>query len=288
MSELDWVLPDRTISFAGKLCVMGIVNVTPDSFSDGGQHATTETAVAHAEKLLEEGADILDIGGESTRPGALPVPLEEELRRVVPVIKELAKRTAVPLSVDTYKAEVARQSCAVGASIINDVTGLLGDKDMVQVAQDAKAGLIVMHMQNTPATMQVNPHYKDVVKEVGEFFRRRLEALEESGIPKQRIVLDPGIGFGKTVAHNLSLLARLEAFQKLGLPVLLGASRKGFMGKLLNRELSQRLPASLAVVCFTRMKQSAQIFRVHDVQATCDVLKVIEALESSGENFAIQ
>jgi dihydropteroate synthase len=261
---------------------MGIVNVTPDSFSDGGQFDTTEGAVAHGLELVRQGADLLDIGGESTRPGSAPIPLDEELRRVLPVVQALAKQVPVPISVDTSKAEVARQCLAAGATIVNDVTALQGDAAMPAVVRDAQAGVVLMHMQGTPATMQVAPHYDDVVADIGRFFEERLQKLADAGIATARVVLDPGIGFGKTSAHNIALLARLDEFQRLGRPVCLGVSRKGFIGRLLNnRPPAQRLAGSLAAVCWAVCHKAVQIVRVHDVQETRDALLVLEAIGAS-------
>ena len=259
---------------------MGIVNVTPDSFSDGGQHAALDAAVAHGLELVQQGAAILDIGGESTRPGAEPVPLEEELRRVVPVVRELAKSCSVPLSVDTSKAEVARQSLEAGAHIINDVTALTGDPAMAEVVRSYQAGVIIMHMQGTPQTMQINPVYDDVVREVVNFLEARLNSLADLGIAGRYVAVDPGIGFGKTVQHNVRLMARLDALAKLARPVCLGVSRKGFLTKVTGRKVVPPLAASLATVCFALAHQSAHIFRVHDVAQTCDAVAVFQALEA--------
>src|SRR5262245_14151347 len=227
-----WRCRTHTFTIGRRPLVLGIVNVTPDSFSDGGRFASIEAAVAHGLGLVADGADLLDVGGESTRPGSQPVPLDEELARVVPVVRELVARAGVPISVDTSKAEVARQCLAAGASVINDVTGLRGDPEMLAVVAQAGAGAIVMHMQGTPATMQVAPAYADVVAEVGAFFEERLHALAAAGIGPERVALDPGIGFGKTDAHNLALLAGLGRYQRLGRPVCLGVSRKGLLGRL--------------------------------------------------------
>jgi dihydropteroate synthase len=258
---------------------MGIVNVTPDSFSDGGRFAATAAAVEHGLELVRQGADLLDIGGESTRPGATPVPLEEELRRVVPVVQKLAELTTVPLSVDTSKAAVARAALEAGAHIINDVTALRGDPEMPDVAAAFAAGVILMHMQGTPQTMQLNPTYEDVVAEVAGFLEARLRAVADQGIAGEQVVLDPGIGFGKTREHNIRLLAHLEELQKLGRPVCLGVSRKGFLGRLLDRPLDQRLAGSLAAACHAMGRHAAQILRVHDVAATRDAVVVYRALE---------
>jgi len=257
---------------------MGIVNVTPDSFSDGGRFADTASAVAHGLRFVEQGADILDIGGESTRPGASPVPVNEEMKRVLPVVEQLARRTAVPLSVDTSKADVAAACTAAGAHIINDVTALTGDPDMAGVARASKAGVILMHMQGTPATMQIAPCYEDVVKEVFHFLEKRLQDLTNLGIAREQLALDPGIGFGKKHEHNLALLARLEEFQQLGRPVCLGVSRKGLLGRALDRPLEQRLPGALAVLCYAMSRSAVQIIRVHDVEDTRDVITMFEAI----------
>jgi dihydropteroate synthase len=274
----EWHLPDRVLHLGPVPLVMGIVNVTPDSFSDGGQYFGTQSAVEHGLRLIQQGADLLDIGGESTRPGALPVSAEDELTRVLPVVKELAARTDVPVSVDTSKAEVARKCLEAGARIINDVTALRGDPAMPEVIRRAGAGVILMHMQGTPATMQDNPIYREVVADIRGFFEERLGAAAAAGIGPERIVLDPGIGFGKTAAHNANLLARLEDFQALGRPVCLGVSRKGFLGKLLGRPVEERLAGSLAAVCFAMSRRAAQIVRVHDVQATRDAVTVFRVL----------
>jgi dihydropteroate synthase len=274
----EWHLPDRVLRLDRPL-VMGIVNVTPDSFSDGGQFDSAAAAVTHGLSLVEQGADLLDVGGESTRPGAQPVPLAEELRRVLPVVQGLRARTEVPLSVDTSKAAVARACLEAGAQVINDVTALRGDPDMAAVVRDAGAGVVLMHMQGTPASMQQAPHYDDVVAEVAAFLQERLQTAADLGIAVPRVVLDPGIGFGKTRDHNLRLLARLAALQALGRPVCLGVSRKGFFGRLLqNRPPEGRLAASLAAACHAVGRQAAQVLRVHDVEATRDAVTILAAI----------
>jgi len=278
-SRYQWHLADRVLDLSRRPLVMGIVNVTPDSFSDGGLFTDTDTAVAHGLKLIREGADLLDIGGESSRPGATPVPLEEELRRVVPVVQRLAAQSPVPLSIDTCKAEVGRQCLDAGARIINDITALAGDLAMPEVVRAAGAGVILMHMQGTPATMQANPRYEDVVHDIARFFEARLRDLSDLGIPTQRIVLDPGIGFGKTAKHNLELLARLEEFQTLGRPLCLGVSRKGFLGKVLQRPLHQRLAGSLAAIAYALSRGAVQIVRVHDVAETHDFVTVFQSIK---------
>ena len=278
MATLVWRLRDRVIEFGRRPLVMGILNVTPDSFSDGGHFLDTDAAVARGRQLVAEGADILDVGGESTRPGAAPVPPEEELRRVVPVVAELARRTPVPISVDTMKPAVARACLEAGASIVNDVSGLR-HPDLVRIAAEHRAGVIVMHMQGTPQTMQQEPRYTDVVREVGEFFEERLRVLEESGIPAEAVCLDPGIGFGKTLDHNLDLLANLDEFARFGRPVCLGASRKGFIGKLCGREKGERLAGSLAVACIAAARGGAHVLRVHDVAETRDAALLLDAID---------
>jgi dihydropteroate synthase len=267
-----WQLRTQTLTIGERPLIMGIVNVTPDSFSDGGQVDTADKAVARGVELVAQGADLLDIGGESTRPGATPVPLEAELGRVVPVVEALAKQAAVPISVDTYKAEVARQCLERGAQIINDVTALTVDPAMAEVARQFDAGVVLMHMQGTPGTMQLDPSYEDVVAEVLKYLRGRLKACLTAGIAAERIVIDPGIGFGKTVEHNLELLARLEEFQKLKRPVLLGVSRKGFSGAVLGRSISDRLTGSIAIISYAIGRGAVQIVRVHDVVQTRDAV----------------
>jgi dihydropteroate synthase len=282
-TPLTWLLPDRRLTIGSRPLVLGIVNITPDSFSDGGSFFRAETAVAHGLELARQGADLLDIGGESTRPGSQPISVEEELRRVVPVIAALAAQCAVPLSVDTSKAEVARQCLDAGARIINDVTALRGDPDMTEVVRARGAGLILMHMQGTPATMQQAPRYNDIGTDIRLFFEERLHHLAASGIAPEQVVLDPGIGFGKALTHNLEILARLEEFQSLSRPVCLGVSRKGFLGSVLReRPVGQRLAGSLAAVCGAVCRGAAQILRVHDVQETCDAVTLLEAIRAAG------
>jgi dihydropteroate synthase len=282
-TALTWRIGDRILAIGRRPLVMGIINVTPDSFSDGGRHATAEAAVAHGLELVRQGADILDIGGESTRPGAIPVSLDEELRRVVPVVEALVKQTSLPLSVDTSKAEVAQSALAVGAGIINDVTALSGDPKMAEVVAAAQASVILMHMKGTPATMQQNPTYENVIEEVGRFFEERLQATKAAGIDRERVALDPGIGFGKTSEHNLEILARLGEFQRFGRPICLGVSRKGFVGRLLNnRPVERRLAGSLAAVCYAMAEGSVQVVRVHDVEETRDTVNVIAAIQEWG------
>ncbi len=272
-----WTLHDRTLTPGRPALVMGIVNVTPDSFSDGGRFVDPAIAVAHGLELARQGADILDIGGESSRPGAEPITTEDELARVVPVIRGLAQATALPLSVDTTKAVVAEAALEAGAHIVNDISAL-GDPQMAAVLRRHRAGVVLMHMQGTPRTMQIQPHYADVVAEVVAFLQARLRGAIELGIAESAIVLDPGIGFGKSSQHNIRLLADLADLGKLGRPVLLGVSRKGFLGRLLDRPVGDRLAASLAAACHALTLGSAQILRVHDVAQTRDAVRVIDAL----------
>jgi dihydropteroate synthase len=261
---------------------MGIVNVTPDSFSDGGRHDTTDKAVAHALKLIADGADILDVGGESSRPGASPVALDEERRRIIPVVREMVRQSSVPISIDTVKAEIAKESLEAGACIINDITALRGDPRMPAVVRDGGAGVVLMHMQGEPATMHLNPSYHDVVVEVGAFFEERLEFCRLAGVDPRSIALDPGIGFGKTNEHSLELLRRLGEFQRFGRPVCLGVSRKGFIGEIVNRPRDQRVVGSVAVACFAVTLKSAQIVRVHDVAEHHDAMRMLAALGQAG------
>jgi dihydropteroate synthase len=255
---------------------MGIVNVTPDSFSDGGKYESTEKAVEHALKLVEEGADILDIGGESTRPGATPVSLEDELSRVVPVIEQLSKLTQVPLSIDTYKPQVMQAALDAGADLINDVRALQ-EPGALDIAARSTAGVCLMHMQGLPATMQLDPQYDDVVAEVRAFLAARMAAAEAAGISRSRIVLDPGFGFGKRTEHNIALLQGLPEILSLGRPLLVGLSRKSVLGQITGGDVYVRLHASLAASVISVMK-GARIVRVHDVKATADALKVAAAV----------
>jgi len=269
----------QIIHMERRLLVMGIINVTPDSFSDGGKFATADAAINHGLELVRQGADILDVGGESTRPGSMPVSLEEELNRVLPVVKALAAQTAIPISADTSKAEVARQSLAAGAKIINDVTALTGDPDMSRVIAESQAGVVLMHMQGTPATMQIEPHYDEVVAEISRFFEERLHSLAANGIGAQHVILDPGIGFGKTAAHNLEILARLEEFLRLGRPICLGVSRKGILGRALGQKpVHQRLAGGLAVLGFALGRKAVHLIRVHDVEETRDFVNMFTVL----------
>lgn len=260
-----WQLRTRTLQFSSLPMWMGIVNVTPDSFSDGGKHFEIPQAIDHGLKLADEGADLLDIGGESTRPYSEPVSAEEELRRVVKVVEALARQTDVPISIDTSKASVAREAIAAGAEIINDVTGLEGDADMLPLAVETAAGVCAMHMQGTPQTMQDQPHYDDVVRDIHGYLASRRDALLAAGIAPDLICLDPGVGFGKTHQHNLQLMQGCEAFHALGCPLLVGHSRKGFLGKLLGDKQADRTAATVGSA-LSLAKQGVQVIRVHDVR----------------------
>jgi dihydropteroate synthase len=268
--------------------IMGIVNITPDSFSDGGQLANAEAAIAHALKLEEEGADILDLGAESTRPGSDAVSVDEELRRLMPVIEALAGRTNARLSVDTRKAEVMRRAAAAGADILNDVSALEFDPEAMEAAADSGLTIILMHALGDPKTMQVDPRYGDVTIEVYEYLERRIEAAEAAGIDRSRLVADPGIGFGKTLQHNLQLMAELSMFHGLGVPVLLGASRKRFIGTLTGQDVAgERVSGSIGAA-LAAAGQGAQIIRVHDVAATRQALTVWEACLSGAPQAATE
>lgn len=275
---------DHRIEFPRPALVMGIVNVTPDSFSDGGQFLEPSSAVAHGLKLAEQGADIIDIGGESTRPNATPVSEKEELRRVLPVISELKGRTQALISIDTMKPAVARAAVEAGAVIINDVAANRFDPAMASVAAHSGAAYVLMHMQGTPQTMQQNPCYDDVVVTVDDFFSRGLKQLEAFGVAREQVVLDVGIGFGKTPEHNLRLLAMLGGFRKWNRPLMLGASRKSFLGKLTGQaDAAARLSGSLACACWGRAA-GADIFRAHDVAETRQALRTTEAILANERN----
>ena len=263
--------------------LMGVVNVTPDSFSDGGRFLDPAAAIDHALRLAQDGAGILDIGGESTRPGAEPVSADEELRRVIPVVEGLAGRTEAVVSIDTSKAAVAREALAAGASLVNDVTGLTGDPDMLGVVVDAGCDACVMHMRGTPRTMQEAPRYDDVVADVKGYLAERRDALESAGVPRERIVIDPGIGFGKTFEHNLELLRRVGGFRELGCRVLVGHSRKRFLGEILGDPGADRTAATVGVAVWLA-SQGVDILRVHDVRETADALKAYRAAAGRATN----
>lgn len=282
-----WRLKTRTLAFGPLPLLMGIVNVTPDSFSDGGQFLDPGRAADHALRLAAEGADLLDLGGESTRPNATPVSAAEELRRVLPVIERLRGQTTIPLSIDTSKAFVARECVAAGAEIINDVTGLTGDPEMIAVTLSSGAGICAMHMRGTPQTMQDDPTYTDVITEIFTYLKQRRDDLLAAGIAREAICLDPGIGFGKTHSHNLELMANCSRFHELGCPLMVGHSRKGFIGKALQNDLAargidsasaepDRTFGTIGAAC-ALAAQGVQIIRVHDVRAVREALLLFGA-----------
>ena len=273
-----WRACDRSWEFPRPTLVMGVVNVTPDSFSDGGKFQSTNQAVEHALRLAEEGADILDIGGQSTRPGAESVGGSVELSRVIPVIEKLAGQTQAALSIDTQKPTVAQAAVKAGAVIINDIAANREDEAMWQLVAETGAGYVAMHMLGTPQTMQEAPQYGNVVNDVEAFFISRMTRWNDWGMALEQVVLDPGIGFGKTVEHNLALLAALERFTKMQRPLLVGASRKSFIGHVTNTEVNDRLPGSLACACHAA-QAGAGIVRVHDVKETVQALQTWEAIE---------
>ncbi|HVX13367.1 MAG TPA: dihydropteroate synthase [Pirellulales bacterium] len=269
----SWRLRSTRLEFPSRPLVMGILNVTPDSFSDGGRFASTAAAIEHGLRLADEGADLIDVGGESTRPYSQAIEEAEELRRVLPVVQRLAETSKVPVSIDTSKSIVAREAVAAGAEIINDVTALTGDSRMLGVALETGAAVCAMHMLGTPQNMQDDPQYDDVVGEVLEHLRRRRNALLEAGIAADRIALDPGIGFGKTHEHNLTLVANCHRFHELGCPLLVGHSRKGFIGKIIGDKTADRTAGTLGV-SLALANQGVQILRVHDVAPTLHALKL--------------
>ena len=257
---------------------MGALNVTPDSFSDGGKFFASEKAIEHGLRMAAEGADIIDVGGESTRPGAEPIAAEEELRRVIPVIEKLRAKIDVPISIDTWKADVARAAIDAGAAIVNDVTGGRGDEGMLSLIAETKSAFVIMHMQGIPRTMQNRPQYEDVVSEVADFFRQQYARAIVCNIKPMAIAFDPGIGFGKTLDHNVDLLAQLERLRAHDRPLVIGVSRKSFLGKLANSpEVKDRLAPAVALTSLLRAR-GADVFRVHDVKENVSALRVTEAI----------
>ena len=276
-----WRTSRRTFDLGERGVIMGILNVTPDSFSDGGRYSAVDAAVARALRMAEEGAEIIDVGGESTRPGAAEVPADEEIRRVVPVIQKLRMATDAALSIDTSKAKVARAALDAGAEIINDVTALTADKEMVKVAAQSKCGTVLMHMRGTPRTMQTDPRYDDVVREVGEYLADRISAARDGGIDADRIAVDPGIGFGKTPGHNWALVAALGRFADLGRPVLLGASRKSFLKDLPGCTEPAARDGATAALTALGYSLGARVFRVHEVPVNLTALRTAERLSAA-------
>jgi dihydropteroate synthase len=269
----------HTLQLGKKTLIMGILNVTPDSFYDGGRYSNFKQAVERALEMVDEGADIIDIGGESSRPGANPVAEKEELERVVPVIKKLASRVKTPISIDTYKAGVAKLAIEVGASMVNDISALRMDKKMANIIKSNGVPVCLMHMQGSPRNMQKNPRYKDVVSEIFAFLKERIDFCQQAGIDVEKIIVDPGIGFGKTVIHNLEILKNLDQFKSLGRPIMVGVSRKSFIGKVLELQPEERLEGSLASAIWCMVK-GASILRVHDVRETKRAVKIVEAIKN--------
>ena len=274
-----WQLPDRTWKPIELPRLMGILNVTPDSFSDGGVHNELTAAVEHGLQLVNDGADIIDVGGESTRPGAEPVSVEEEIKRTVPVIQALREQTDIPVSIDTTKAKVADEAIAAGATIVNDISGLTFDPNMLSVCAERDVAVVCMHIQGTPQTMQQEPHYEDCTREVCEFLESRIEAMAAVGINANRVCLDPGIGFGKTADHNLELLQNIAALHELNRPLLIGHSRKRFLSKLLGRPVEERVAGTIGV-SIALAQANADYIRIHDVRAVCDALVAWRAIGS--------
>ena len=270
----------RTNKNSKLFSVMGVLNITPDSFSDGGDYFKNQDAQKRFEEIEKEGADIIDVGAESSRPGSKRLGIEEELNRLE-VIFPLIEKSSIPISIDTYKAEVAEKALSYGAKVINDISALRQDKKMVDIVRSYKAKIILMHMKGTPETMQKEPHYENVIREIGEFFEERIEFCLSNGIDEDRIILDPGIGFGKRQEDNLNILSKLEEFTSFGFPILIGTSRKSFIGEITGEEAKNRMDASIATAVYSYLK-GASIFRVHDVKQTKNALSVIHAI--GGEN----
>ena len=278
MGGRQWKIGDRVFDLSRQGLIMGILNVTPDSFSDGGKFFTAEKAVEHALRMAAEGAQIIDVGGESTRPSAESIAAEEELRRVMPVIEKLRPRNDIVISIDTSKAQVAREAIQAGASVVNDVTGGRGDKTMMPLVAETKSAFIILHMQGNPQTMQLEPRYDDVVSEVADFFRQQYARALECGIDPMAIAFDPGIGFGKTLEHNLELLARLDRLRAHDRPLVVGISRKSFLAKVTgSSEISDRLAPAVALTSLLRAR-GADVFRVHEVKENVNALRVTEAV----------
>lgn len=273
-----WKAGEKTLDFDKGPRVMGILNVTPDSFSDGGRFSSVETAVDHALRMEDQGAAIIDIGGESTRPGAVPVPVEEEIGRVVPIVKSLVGRVSAVISIDTTKSAVARACLSLGAHAINDISSLTFDPEMMEVARGSSCGWMLMHIQGTPQTMQADPRYTSVVAEVKEFLDSRVKELLSVGVSREQLVLDPGIGFGKTYDHNMELIANWKPLRELKRPICLGVSRKKFLGRLLGRTKEERLAGTLGVLAYSCLSGSAEIYRVHDVLQARDLLETVRSL----------
>ena len=278
MRERIWKVGDRVFNVSRQSLIIGVLNVTPDSFSEGGKFFAVEKAIEHGLRMAAEGADIIDVGGESTRPGAESVAAEEELRRVIPVIEKLRAKIEVPISIDTWKADVARAAIDAGAAIVNDVTGGRGDEGMLSLIAETKSAFVIMHMQGIPRTMQNRPQYEDVVSKVADFFRQQYARAIVCNIEPMAIAFDPGIGFGKTLDHNVDLLAQLERLRAHDRPLVIGVSRKSFLAKLANsKEMKDRLAPAIALTSLLRAR-GADVFRVHDVKENVCALRVTEAI----------
>jgi len=275
----------RSIVLGERTIIMGILNVTPDSFSDGGRFFSRDAALEHALSMVETGADIIDIGGESTRPGSDPVPAEEEISRVLPVIEAIRKNSDVMISVDTYKSKTAEAALLAGADIINDISGFRFDAEMVHVASRFGAGVVTMHIKGTPKDMQLNPSYDDLIGEIKEYLASSVRLLEEAGVGRSQIVIDPGIGFGKTAEDNLKIINRLGEFSSLDLPILVGPSRKSFIGKILDLPVDRRIFGTAGAVAAAIMK-GAHIVRVHDIREMREVARVVDAIINEGATFS--
>lgn len=277
MSSSTKVKMGRELQWSDRPLIMGILNVTPDSFSDGGKYVTREKAVDHALKMVEDGADIIDVGGESSRPFSRPISTDDELKRVVPVIESLRERSNIPISVDTCKARVAEESCLAGADIVNDISGLRYDPEMADTVSTAKVKVIIMHMKGLPETMQTAPYYDDVISEICTFFQERIQFSAVKGIDQDNIILDPGIGFGKRVEDNLKIIKHIDVFKRFGLPVLVGTSMKGFIGKITESTRKGRIEGTLASISIS-VWNGADIVRVHDVKKAKKVVLLTDAI----------
>jgi len=291
MKHYTLTLKNRRMELGERTCVMGILNITPDSFSDGGRFFNTETALIHAEKMARAGADIIDIGGESTRPFSDPVSPEEEADRVLPVIEKLLARIDIPISIDTTRASVARQALGAGAAVVNDISGLRVDPDIAEVAARHGAPLILMHMKGTPKTMQAHPQYDNLIHEVRAFLETAIATAQAAGVPKNSIIADPGIGFGKTISHNLCLINRLGAFEPLDVPILVGSSRKSFIRSLLKKngqpDIDPTLPqveTGTQATVAAAILRGAHIVRVHDVESTVATARIVDAIRNVPDN----
>lgn len=283
--EQDFTLKwdGHTLNLAQRTHIMGVINVTPDSFSDGGRYFQREKAIEHGLTMAQDGADIIDVGGESTRPYSKKISINEEIDRVIPVIETLDRELKIPISIDTYRAEVARQAIKAGASIINDISALRFDPDMISVAAESDVPVILMHMKGTPADMQENPTYDNLIEEILDFLRDAVDRAVKGGIRKEMIIVDPGIGFGKTFDHNLEILRDLTKFGSLERPILLGTSRKAFIGHILKKEVHERDTGTMATIAASVMK-GAHIIRVHDVKKCVDTVKIADAIERGSVN----